>query len=92
MIRKHTMTIMHSYLVCTCKLTKKVDIVKKNTHNGDFQKRDLKKIKQLYATVKFTKFSKAIRPMGKKLDTALYNCFKNIKRKKNIKRTGWSYQ
>ena len=92
MIRKHTMTIMHSYLVCTCKLTKKVAIVKKNIHNGDFQKRDLKKIKQLYATVKFTKFSKAIRPMGKKLDTALYNCFKNIKRKKNIKRTGWSYQ
>ena len=82
------MTIMHSYLVCTCKLTKKVAIVKKNIHNGDFQKRDLKKIKQLYATVKFTKFSKAIRPMGKKLDTALYNCFKNIKRKKNTKRTG----
>ena len=49
-------------------------------------------MKQLYATVKFTKFSKAIWPMGKTLDTALYNCFKNIKRKKNIKRTGWSYQ
>ena len=42
------------------KINKKSNNCKKNTHNGDFQKRDLKKIKQLYATVKFTKFSNAI--------------------------------
>ena len=33
-------------------------------------------------------FQKQYDQWEKKLDTALYNCFKNIKRKKNIKRTG----
>ena len=46
MIRKHTVTIMHSYLICSCKL-KKQTIVTIIKHNADLQKRDLKHLNKL---------------------------------------------
>ena len=93
MIRKPTVTIMHSYLICSFKLKKKNNC-NNNKTQCRFTEEGLKTFKQITkdSTLfnnSFTQqsnsinFQKQYDQWEKKLDSVLYTCFKKYQKKKN---------